>query len=359
MAPGEQRSSGSWVDPPQKRAERASPAPGRPPGNTLILHRYREARESAFTILLPEGWVAEGGVLRVNPLTSNGAMNTVGAKVDFAVKKDAAGTLMMHWLPNFYYKDPRWLQGVSFPVGSSYVGMTVQPLVDAQTFLTNFVFRRQRPQAQNVQVLERKPLAGLAQHYQRQAMSSPTMATYRYDAGLLVVAYDEGGVRYKEKMVAMIEDTGKAMLGTWTNRETLAVRAPLAEFDRNEPLFDVIQTSLTANPQWVIGERRGSAQRAANALETQRYLQDTARQIVENRRQTNAEIRHSLWLFMTGKDDYVNPHTGEVEQGSNQWKHRWVSGNGDVVYTDNPDYDPNRDRTNRRSDFKQSPLRPR
>lgn len=356
--PAEQRSSAPDRQPPN-RAEKDPAATAKATGNTLILHRYTEPRESAFTILLPAGWIAEGGVLRVNPLTSNGAMNTVGAKVDFLVKKDAAGTMMIHWLPNFAYKDPRWLQGGYFPVGSSYMGMTVHPLVDAQTFLAAFVFQRQRPQARNVQVLERKPLPGLAKHYQDRATSMPGMGSYQYDAGLMVAAYDEGGVRYKEKMVAVIEDTGQVMLGTWMNRETLTVRAPAEEFDKTEPLFDIIQTSLQGNPAWVVGEQRGAAQRAANALETQRYIQNAARQIVENRQKTNAEIRHGLWLFMTSQEDFVNPHTGEVEQGSNQWKHRWVNGNGDLVYTDDPKYDPNWDPANRRTDFKLSRVRDR
>ncbi len=335
------------------------PTPVKSGGNILVLHRYTEPRESAFTILLPEGWRAEGGVLRVNPLTSTGAMNTVGAKVDFSVKSDAAGTVMMHWLPNFAYKDPRWLQGGYFPVGSSYMGMTVAPLMDAQTFLSGFVFQRQRPAARNVQVVERKPLPGLAKHYRDRAAANPASGTYRFDAGLLAVTYDEGGVHFKEKLVAVIEDTGQAMLGTWMNRETLTVRAPATEFDKAVPLFEVIQTSLQGNPAWVVGEQRGAAQRAANALETQRYIQNVARQIVENRQKTNAEIRHSMWLFMTAQEEYVNPHTGELEQGSNQWKHRWVNGKGDIVYTDDPKYDPNWDPAARRTDFKLSRLRPR
>ena len=344
---------------PPRRAEGLAGAPSGRPAQTVILHVYVEQRERAFSVLVPDGWKAEGGVLRVNPLTSNGSMNTVGAKVDFSVKKDAVGSLSIHWLPNFYYKDPRWLQGVSFPIGSSYMGMQVYPLPDAQTFLTTYVFQRERPRAQNVEVLERKPLPGLVRQYQQRAAASPASSTYRYDGGMLTVTYTEGGVRYKEKMVAVVEDTGQNMLGTWSNHDTLAVRAPVAEFERNEPLFDVIQTSLRGNPEWVMGEQRGSAQRAANALQHQRYMQDRAREIVERTRRTNAEIRHSLWLNLTGQEDYVNPHTGEVEQGSNQWDRRWVDGNGDVVYSNDPDYDPNRDPRTHRRDFKESRARKR
>ena len=167
-------------------------------------------------------------------------------------------------------------------------------------------------------------------------------------------------MRYKEKLMAVIENIAGPGLGMWTNHETLAVRAPAAEFDRTAPLFGTIEGSLQGNPEWVAAENYGAAVRAHNALETQRYLQEQQRRIVEHRRHVNAEIRHSNWLFLTGQEDYVNPHTGQVEQGSDHYKRRWVNSSGDVIYSDNPDYDPGWD-TNLagRSDYKLSPPRKR
>ncbi len=334
--------------PPASAAKKA-PAPG----TVLYLHRWVEPREQAFSILLPAGWIAEGGVLRIDPRL--GPTNSVGAKIDFSVRKDRAGSVMIHWLPNFTYKDPRALGGM-FAVGSNYMGAMVYPVLDPQTFMDQFVFRKQRPEARNVRVLERKPLSELAQRY-RQRSAVPNA---RYDAGSVTVAYDEGGVQYKERLMAVIEDIEGQGLGMWTNHETLAVRAPVAEFDQSAGLLGAIESSLKGNPAWVSGENRGAAARAHNALETQRTLQNQRHQMVERQRETNAEARHSSWLFLTGQDDYVNPHTGEVEQGSNEYRNRWVNSGGDVIYSNDPDYDPSWD-TNLagRSDYKLSPLRQR
>ena len=87
----------------------------------LRLRRVAEARENAFTILIPAGWQLEGGVLRINPFQTNGPTNTVGAKFDFRVK-DAAGAAEMHWLPGMTYQDPRRMT-LPRPVGSQYQGM--------------------------------------------------------------------------------------------------------------------------------------------------------------------------------------------------------------------------------------------
>ena len=348
--------------PPAKSAPMsAAPAPLAPasvakePGAAaaLYLHRWVEPKEGACTLLLPAGWTAEGGVLRIDPRL--GPTNSVGAKIDIAVKKDSAGSVEIHWLPNFTYKDPRYLIG-NFPVGSNYMGSMVYPLQDPQSFLAQFVFRRKRPQARNVQIVERKDLPDLARQFQQHA-AAPNM---HYEAGAIALAYDENGTHYREEMKTVIENVVGQGLGMWTNHDTLAVRAPAAEFATTEPLMALIVGSLQGNRQWAAGENRGAAIRAHNALEAQRYLQEQRHQIVERQREVNAEARHSSWLFLTGQDDYVNPHTGEVEQGSNEYKYRWVNSTGDVIYSDNPEYDPTHDtKFQGRMDFKLSPLRQR
>ena len=328
-------------------------APGKQPraGTVWRLHRHVEPREGAFTVLLPDGWIFDGGVVRLNP--ASGPMNSVGAKIEFAEKKDPAGTVMMHWLANLSYKDPRLLPG--FQVGSNYMGMIVLPVMDAQSFLTQWVFPRQRPQAQNVQIVDHKPLTKLVQQYQQKAMSG---LPRRFDGAMLTVTYNEGGVQYKEQMAAVIENI-EGPTGWWTNHDTLMVRAPAGEFAGLRPLFSTIQGSLEGNPQWVAAENRGASQRAHNALTSQRQLQDQRHQIVENQRGVNAEIRHEHWLDITGQEEYVNPHTGKVELESNQWKNRWQSSNGDVVLSNDPSYDPNFDPSAAHTDFKRSGVRPR
>jgi hypothetical protein len=63
-------------------------APGKPSKAAGVwrLHRHVEPKEGAFTVLLPEGWIPEGGVVRLNP--ASGPMNSAGAKIDFAEKSD-------------------------------------------------------------------------------------------------------------------------------------------------------------------------------------------------------------------------------------------------------------------------------
>ncbi len=334
-------------------------------GKATLFHRYTDGTEQAFTILVPDGWLTEGGIVRVDPGAAGGAAQSIEAKFDFTVRKDAAGTVMIRWLPHIYYCDMRHSPAASmFPPGSNYGGMMVMPLQSATAFAEQMVFPYLHPGATGVRKIEQQELAGLARIYQRLfdeglGKSLGGMIQIGYDAGLATLEYDEGGVRYRETVVVVIEDRGAAAAGQWCNRLTIVLRAPAAEYDDWGPIAEVIMTSSTISPRWVAGELRGQMQRGEIALDTQRQVQEIERAIVEHRQQTNAEIHNDVFLTLTEQEEYVNPHTGEIEMGSNQWHHRWQNDQGDVLYTDNESYDPNHDPALHVQGFERSKVRPR
>jgi hypothetical protein len=42
-------------------------------------------------MLIPKGWITEGGIKRVEPISSGDAANAIAAKLDFTLKNDAKG----------------------------------------------------------------------------------------------------------------------------------------------------------------------------------------------------------------------------------------------------------------------------
>ena len=161
--------------------------------------------------------------------------------------------------------------------------------------------------------------------------------------------------------------------GMWSNKETHYLRAPAESFEQWRPVLEVIRGSVQVNPEWVAQERlsqgvladafrqrqQAEQYRAQRALETQRYLQEVEREIVDHRQRVNAEIRNDAYLNLTNQEEYINPHTGLVDTGSNEWRRRWVSASGDEFYTDDPDHDPNWAGVGNRSDWQLCRVRPR
>ena len=131
---------------PQKSSSATVPDP-------LVFVRIKEPSEGAFSLLMPKGWLSQGGIFYVDPNTTNGYANSVAPKGNFLVKKDQAGTVMIHWLPDYYYCDTRLSpagQMGLFPAGSYYNGMLVAPCPSAQDFLLRYMFPQLRPDRKSV-----------------------------------------------------------------------------------------------------------------------------------------------------------------------------------------------------------------
>ncbi len=330
--------------------------------DAVIFMPAAEPREQAFTVLVPDGWRTEGGIFRVDPNAAGGALQSIAAKCDFTVKNDDAGTVMLRWLPDMLYFDPRGTplgQTGLFPPGSNYNGATVMPLIPPAQFLAGVAFPYAHPRAEDVQIVEQKSLPDLAGKYRQWASVAMAGMTFGYEAAMTTVTYTEGGTAYKERMLCVIENWGQMGAGLWGNKETLFFRAPAAEFERWVPYLHVIQNSVRISPEWMAGEIRGQIQRGEIARQTQQEIARIDREIVEHRRNTNAEINNDMFLTLTGQEDFVNPFTNEVERDTSEWKYRWTDANGARVFSNEERYDPNHDLELNKTGFKRTPVRER
>jgi len=328
----------------------------------LIFDRVTEPNENAFSLLVPKGWQIDGGIYRVDPTQQGGAAQSIAAKVDFTVKKDDAGSVMIRWLPDVLFYDagysPAGQMGL-FPPGSNYNGMTVYPLISAKEFIPEIAFPYAHPNATNVKFFEQKNLRSVAQNYQQRMRALVPMIDFSYDAAIASISYEENRIAYTEKMICIIENWGRAGAGMWGNKETFYIRTPKNELADYSSLLSVIQNSVIINKQWLAGELKGQQQRGEIMINTQREMQRIEQQITEHRQRTSAEIHNDMFLTLTDQEEYVNPYTNEVEMGSNQWKYRWENEAGEIIYTDDESYDPRVDVKLNRNDYKRTPVRER
>jgi hypothetical protein len=307
----------------------------------IHFHRVSEPREGAFTMLIPDGWLTEGGVYRVNPATAGGAGNSLAAKVDFTVKKDAAGSVMVHSLPDTSYMDMRRSPAAPmFPPGSNYNGMTVSAPMDALSYLSNVVFRRTRPNARNVGVLFKTALPEVARAYDQVCRGMGLPPDYRNDTALLLVAYEEGGVRYTEVLYG---DVQMAPLGGWSVKDVYTARAPFDEFERMRRVFQVMQESTKLDPQWMAREMQSQIARGKTIANVQKQVQDIDAEIVQHRQKTNAEINSQIQLVLTDKATAIDPHTGKKTIIPTNEGQVFFGKNGDVLLAEDPKFDPGKD----------------
>lgn len=334
----------------------------------VSFQRKWEPKEHSYSFLVPPDWIIEGGMFHVDPMQANGSANSIDGKCDLTLKKDAEGTVFFRWLPSWRYCDMSQSSQFSmsanfFPVGSRYQGMEVRPMPDCASFLHQ-MFRTLHPTASDVNVVEYRPIPELGQVFSKiykavdESLQAMGFGPIRYDSGGLIVEYTEAGRRFREGSVTCLVDMRVAG-AMWSNVYTLAMRAPAAEAEPWKPVFDIIRQSMRINPEWFAAATKAANQRSENARETMRYLQSVDQQIVEHRNQTHAEIRYEDYLLLTGQEDYVNPYTKEVERDTSEYKYRWTTEQGEMLYTDQYNFNPNTQREFSDREWKLTPVRER
>lgn len=364
-----------------QRPSTMAPQPGTPaqPASSsggIVFRRRADPSEGAFHISVPEGWIMEGGIQRSDHMHQVVSAQSIEPKVDFVVKRDAEGAVLIRWCPEMKYADvsmtPAGMMGL-FPPGSNYQGMIVSPVVPAVAFLTQMVFPWAHPEAGGARVVEQVPLPDLVEMHQKRQAATGLPWQFQFDAAQVTFEYVEQGRTYRERARAVIENRGQPFAGAWSNKETILWRAPAEEMEQWEPVLRHIRESVELNPEWLAREQvsqqmlmqsfqnaqRADIARAKARMDTQHYIQQVAQEIAEHRDRTQAEIRNDMYLTMTNQEEYINPYTSKVDIASNQWKHRWVSETGDELYTDDEWFDPNVPPDLGRQEWKRTPIRPR
>jgi hypothetical protein len=321
---------------------------------TVAFQRVAEPKEYAFTMLVPKGWLVEGGIFRVDPNRAGGTLNSIEAKCDIAVKSDPSGTVMLRRFPKINYADGPMIPFTHGP-GMNYNGSIVTRMPSVEGYLT-WLFRQARPQASDVAVLKKENLPQLADLVRRlsdplnRSLAQVGMRPPGYYAGLILVEYTEGGRRFKELYYTLLVD-GRSSMGFWSNDLTTSMRAPASEADRWKPVLDIVANSVKLNPQWVAGEIKGQGQRAEISRKLMEDIARIDKEIAAHRTRTQQNIQTDQYLTLTGQNDYVNPITGRTERDTSDWKQRWVNPSGEYIYSNDTSYNPNADPNNPRHDY--------
>jgi hypothetical protein len=184
-------------------------------------------------------------------------------------------------------------------------------------------------------------------------------AYYTADAASVTLAYEEGGVRFKEILFVAIEGYSINGSGLWSNPFTIVARAPEAEYEAYGPVAKVVVNSFAINPRWLQAEMQGQIRNSEIVTNTLRDIARIDAEIAKNRAETMAKINDQQYLTLTGQERYTNPHTGREEIGSNEWKYRWQNAAGEPIYTNDEYWDPNTDPNLHLSGYKRSPVKTR
>ncbi|MBI2297928.1 MAG: hypothetical protein HYU66_03065, partial [Armatimonadetes bacterium] len=331
------------------------PGGQRPPGpepQRLRLEPRREAREQAFTILVPKGWALDGGVLRL-PAQTYGARNAASANIDVSLH-DPQGRAMLWSYPMLVYCDASATgTAAQFPVGTICDGAISLMKMDPGAYVSQVLFTKLRPKAQNAKLVDQTELPDLAS-IQENIDQMMGMEGFTVTAAMHTVEYDEDGVHYRERLLAVVDDSGPAGNGIWRVTQAVGMRAPAADFDRLSAVLGASWISLQWNPAWRDREMRQTFQNLgvqvpAGDLEHLAVLDQDAT--------VNTADEIFLALFDEAPGVYSDPFGKDDDaeiMGSSYWQRRWQAPTGEVIYS-GAGYDPAKDPDAKAAGFKACP----
>jgi hypothetical protein len=299
----------------------------------VLFQRFWEPNEKAFSLLVPQGWAAAGGIFHANPARLKGLGNSAAPKCDFAVLQDDRGTVMIRWIPSWNYEDLSLNAtgaGIIRP-GQYHNGRLVKPLQDARQFLGEMI-RTERPNAKEIRVIAEDPMVEISSAFAKRteeanvALQKRGLDPMRIVSFGVVLEYQEAGQAFRESILTTMVDNRSAA-STWFNENTLMFRAPTAEFDKWKPVLDIIRSSREPNIEWLKSLEGTAGPGAREDWETQFALGGTAGSLIEVRRTASAETGNEKWFFNDPQNGY---------------RFSWESNRGEILYADDADFNPNR-----------------
>jgi hypothetical protein len=300
----------------------------------------------AFRMLVPVGWVRQGGVvwdLRYASVAS------VAMQIRNPRAPEALETFQL--IPQIW-QEPGI---VGFPEGQIYLGMVVRRPLSAIGMVEGLVVPAFRGRL-NPRVTARVRLPKVAGALAAGGQGGPVTTTY--DAGRVRIAYTENGRAMEEDFYAISYYSQASFLPgatTWGPQLLYSFKAPRGQLDRRARLLQAMVASVRPSLKWYAGYAQvvdmwinGQMQaiRAAGALSkaiaaANDSISAATSEAWENQQRTYDRVYDQVSEQIRGVETYDNPFEGREVQLPSDYRYAWVSASGEYVLSDQAGFNPN------------------
>ncbi|MEW6444298.1 MAG: hypothetical protein AB1640_25415 [bacterium] len=347
------------VAPPAGRAAAPAAAPVVPSAAAGQVVRYHKVSVQdqpngiggeAFSFLCPAGWQTEGGMLwRDHP--------AMPATVHLRVF-NPQGLEQLESFPTLGFSWGGLLKPeLGFPAGANYMGNEVRPPVEtAMQYLKEIIVPRYRGNVRARQIGEQE-LPEWAKAVSQQTEQTPGVQLKSH-AGKIRLAYTVDGQAVEEDLYCVLQTVllpGANNMYIQSGERVHGMRAASGRLDESTRMMQTMVTSVRANPQWFnqyqqvcqalqkmqMQKIRTAGQISRIISESNREISDMMQASWERRQESEDRISRKWSETIRGVDTYYNPVEQRPVELPSGYRHAWVSGNGDIVVTDQASFNPN------------------
>ncbi|MBN2374479.1 hypothetical protein JXL19_11900 [bacterium] len=295
----------------------------------IFLSTYREQQQGAFTIFIPKGWKAEGGMIPSG--VEWNVVDLVENNIRFRVTSPD-GNSFFGWYPRFYFQDPAIVAQSSMGIlqkrqGEVLNGVWLYPYMNIEDYVRNIVFVHfAANEFQNPRILGRaQPAPELKQWI-------PQNISHHYSGYVNFECTINGTPMYGRiyTIIYNIQDILWSTVGTW------GLVAPKSRWAEDERIMETSIRSFTLDPQWVKRASAAQRERGQKYNEIIRQMNQIDQEIQRNRAQTNSDIMHEGYKFLTSQIETRDPETNEVRYLPS-YTSAYTDGKGNYFLSDSDD----------------------
>jgi hypothetical protein len=297
----------------------------------------------AFSVLVPQGWQANGEVQWL-PFWSRQAF------IQTRVVDPVTG-LTIDWLPIqdfMYFTSPAGFEGV--PIGGNYQGKEYRPPVtDPVQFVREFWMAGDLSHLQSATIVFVEDQPAIADEFIR-GFGAPANA----GAWRIRYEYVSGGVMWEQDVSFALLWSGTDPVSWYVNFAS-TVGAPKGELDRQAGLVSTVLASRTTTVEWEadyrvvqqlfyqgIRQQMVDTQRLVELLAQYRAESQALQQQVFDERMASIDRRNEIFReTLGGVEGYVDPVNQVVVQLPLGWDTYWVNEAGEYLAVNDPTFDPN------------------
>jgi hypothetical protein len=274
--------------------------------NGVFLSLYREQYQNAFSLLIPKGWKAEGGMVPSGVQWN--VVDLVENNIKFRVTSQD-GKSFFGWYPRFYFQDPSITTRSSggtlqMRPGQVINGVWQYPYMGIEQYVQYIVFGQfAAREFQNPRIL------GKAQPSPELKPWVPQVASH-YQAGYVNFECAVNGVPTFGRIYTIIYNIQNVL---WTTVGTWGLAAPKSRWPEDERVMEICLRSFRLNPEWISRASAAERQRGQQYNETIRHMSRVDQEIQKNRAQTSSDIMHENYKVLTGQIEARDPSTGKVK----------------------------------------------
>lgn len=295
---------------------------------SVRLFLYLEEYQGAFSMLLPKGWQAEGGMIP-SGVPWNIVDITEGNIRFRATRPD--GKAVLGFYPRFYYQDPASMVqssgGYLRPqTGSTLNGCWLYPYMTIQQYVETIVFGRFSAQ----EFLSPRILGPVVEVAELRAFVPQT--AQHYQAGYVnFECVFQGEPAYGRVYVVVY----LLMPGYWTTAAVYGFVVPKAEWKEGERLMEYCLRTFRLDPQWLARAQEGANRRTAAVADLTRKINADDVQWQQRRMQSLSDRQTEFYKVLTGQIEARDPQTGQVHWLPS-YNNAYSNGQGEFLLSDKP-----------------------